>query len=66
MDFLVRKLAIELLDDGNGINEDSFLELHKLLKATENEDIIPAIKVVEGRFYLEEDVAMEFRKTMEK
>jgi hypothetical protein len=61
---LIRKLTIELLDDGHGINESAFLELHPLLTKTSNEDIIPSIKVVEGRFYLEEDRAMELRNAI--
>jgi hypothetical protein len=61
---LIRKLTIELLDDGHGINESAFLELRPLLTKTSNEDIIPLIKAVEGRFYLEEDVAMELRNAI--
>ena len=57
----VRNLAIELLDDGHGINEPAFLELHKLLVLTENEDVAKAVVADGGRYFIGEVEAEALR-----
>jgi hypothetical protein len=49
----IRKVAILLLDDENGINESAFNELMADLP----NDILEAIQFVNGRYFLNEDDA---------
>ena len=52
----LRKLAILMLDDPDGINEEVYNELHSLLDtAPVNEDITNMVNATDGRFYLPED-----------
>jgi len=64
----LRKLAILLLDDENGINEEAYNELSAhLSKEAVNEDITNAVVSQDSRFFLNEDhglVALE--QLMEK
>ncbi len=57
----MRRLAIALLDDEHGINEDGYAVLSELLLAEdeENRDIINAVSSVEGRVFLPEDHGFE-------
>lgn len=53
----LRKLAILVLDDPNGISEGAFDELQNVLveSGAVYSDIFDAVKCSEGRFYLPED-----------
>jgi len=55
----VRKLAVKLLDDENGIGEEAVELLSNLLVETDNEDLLPMIESTDGRFYMGEDDAEE-------
>lgn len=57
----IRDFAIDLLDDEYGINNDAYQKLETLLVETGNTDVSNATKGVEGRLYLEEDMAAELR-----
>lgn len=55
----IRKLAIALLDDENGINGEAWDQLKVLLLCDEqgdNKDIINAVEESKGRFFLPEDM----------
>ena len=62
MDSDVRDLALALLDDENGINEQAFVILSNILSDTGNRDIVNLVKATEGRFYLPEGVAETLKK----
>lgn len=52
---LLRKLAISLLDDDNGISENSWTLLKCLLEEESGfDDILQSVKSTEGRVYLPE------------
>jgi hypothetical protein len=55
----LRKLAILLLDDENGINKDAYRELAKELIAEGHTDIVNAVTAQNGRYYLGEDDAAD-------
>ena len=55
----LRKLAILLLDDENGINEAAYNELAAELSAAGHTDILNAVTAQDGRFYLGEDDAQD-------
>ena len=55
----IRKLALLVLDDENGISTEAFKHLSTLLVLTNNEDIIGATDVTEDRAYIGEDYAEE-------
>jgi len=49
----IRKLAIALLDDNEGINERAWNILQELLEeSNQNQDLIGAVKSTDGRFYI--------------
>ena len=49
----IRKLAIALLNDNWGINEDAWTQLRTLLESEGgNADLINSVQSDEGRFYL--------------
>ena len=50
----MRKLAIALLDDDDGINSDAWDILRLILIGEGHDDIIDAVKAQDGRFYLPE------------
>lgn len=50
----IRCLAIAVLDDPQGINEDAWNILREML-GKENNDIIQAVNSCENRFFLPED-----------
>ena len=54
----IRKFAILVLDDENGINLKAYDELEEMLSSTDNCDIMEAVDVTEDRAYIGEDVAM--------
>jgi hypothetical protein len=55
----LRKLAILLLDDENGINEAAYNELATQLAEAGHTDILNAVKADAGRYYLGEDDAQD-------
>jgi hypothetical protein len=55
----IRKLAILLLDDENGINEAAYNELATQLAAEGHNDILNAVTAQDDRYYLGEDDAQE-------
>lgn len=57
----IRVLAINLLDDEHGINEDGFDSLTSLCHETSNQDILDAVESSNGRYYLGEDDAEVLR-----
>ncbi len=48
----LRKLAIALLDDDQGISEAAYDQLRPLLEEDGAIDIIEAVKATDGRYYL--------------
>ena len=50
----MRALALALLDDEYGINADAWELLEQALEADNDYDIIKAVKVQDGRWYLPE------------
>ncbi len=58
----IRALAIALLDDEHGINDNSNQLLNELLMDTGNVDICDATKIVQNRAFLEEDDAQTLRE----
>lgn len=60
----IRTLAIELLDDENGINAKGYDLLEDLLNETGNSDIVNAVDAQNGRFFLGEEVAEQFRNDL--
>ena len=62
----VRKMALLLLDEDNGIDAEAFTLLHGLLSETGNEDIIEAVDIAENRAYVGEDFAAEELTKMEQ
>jgi len=55
----LRKLAILLLDDENGINEAAYNELATQLAEAGHTDILNAVTAQDGRYYLGEDDAQD-------
>jgi len=55
----VRKMALLLLDEENGISKKAFELLSGMLVETENEDILDAVDMTEDRVYIGEDFAEE-------
>jgi hypothetical protein len=57
----LRELALELLDDENGITDDAWRVLYGLFEASdeEYEGIVRALKGTEGRVYLRENHGLE-------
>ena len=61
MDKKIRELAIELLDNENGMSLPAYKILSDLLKETGSEDIIKAVNNADDAPYLGEDDAEDFR-----
>jgi len=57
----VRGLAIELLDNENGINEAAYNILRDMLIETGNEDVANAVEATDGAFYIYEEDAADLR-----
>jgi len=55
----VRKMALLLLDNDNGISKDAYGYLSAMLIETGNEDILDAVDITEGAVYIGEDYAEE-------
>lgn len=51
----LRKFAIRLLDDENGINEAAWIDLRDRLIERSFEDITNAVEAADGRYFLPED-----------
>jgi len=62
----VRKMALLLLDDDNGINFEAYKFLHNLLVKSGSTDIIEAVDVTESRAYIGEDFAEEELAKLDK
>lgn len=52
VDRLIRGLALALLTDDNGTDEDTYGWLRQLLEASQEVEIIQHVKATDGRFYL--------------
>lgn len=57
----LRKLAILLLDDENGINEAAYNELVPLLIESGDQDVLDAVNAQDGRFFIGETDAERLR-----
>jgi len=57
----IRRMAIEVLDDSNGIGAEAWDRLYAVLQDTLNGDIIPLVNSTDDRFYLNEDTAASLR-----
>ena len=57
-----RNLAIDLLDDEQGINKTAWKTLAEMLDDAGSDDIVRAIKAKAGRFYLLSGAAAELRE----
>jgi len=55
----IRKMAVMLLDDNNGIDVGAYEILRGLLTESGNEDMINEIMISEDRAYIGEDTAIE-------
>ena len=55
----IRKLAILILDDSNGISTEAFVLLENILKKTGSTDIVNEVIYEAGRVFLGEDTATE-------
>ena len=55
----IRKMALYLLDDENGISERAYVYLSGMLVESGNEDILQQVDATNGRFYIGEDYAEE-------
>ena len=58
-------MAINLLDDEHGINEQGWIDLKMELIASEHIDIVNAVSSSNGRYYLGETDAEELRNVVE-
>lgn len=54
---LLRRLAIELMDNDEDISETSYTYLRELLEAFDSRDIIDSVDATDGRFYIKEDAS---------
>jgi len=61
----IRKLAIMILDDSNGISTDAFVLLEDILKKTGGKDIVNEVIYEAGRVFLGEDTAAEILRNLE-
>ena len=59
-----RALAIAILDDEEGTNEEAYNIMRDMLQETGNDDIANLVDATDGRFYLKEDAAKELRETI--
>jgi len=55
----IRKLAITILDDPNGISTEAFVLLEEILKKTGSTDIVNEVIYEAGRVFLGEDTVTE-------
>ena len=53
----IRLLAILLLDDQDGINEEAYHQLASILHETSNQDILDAVEANRGRYWISEQDA---------
>lgn len=51
----IRMMALHLLNDDEGINEEGWDRLFALLKDSGNHDVANAVVAVNGRYYLDEE-----------
>ena len=56
---VIRKMALEMLDEQDGIKKSVYETLSDILRKTDNEDIIEQVDVTETRAYIGESVAEE-------
>ncbi len=57
-------MIIDLLDDENGVNDRAFTALYALGVATDNKDVVDKAEFLEGRWFLGEIDADNFRLTL--
>jgi len=62
----VRKMALLLLDDDDGINIEAYGFLSTMLVETGNEDVLDAVDIADNRAYVGEDYAEEELKAIEE
>jgi len=62
----LRELALLLLDDGYGINDDASDKLKVMLAEANCSDIIDQIEVIKGRHIIGEDFAEEALRDISK
>lgn len=62
----IRQLAIELLDNENGISSNAYNLLHTLLLLTNNKDISDYVNITGDQVYMGEDDADELRRDISK
>jgi len=59
----LRNLAIDLLDDENGIGTEGYQRLHEIMVQEGNcQDILDSVDGLDTCFYIGEDTAEELRK----
>lgn len=58
---LLRRLAIELMDNDEDISEVSYVYLRELLEEFDSRDIIDSVNATDGRFYIEEGASDTLR-----
>ena len=61
----IRKFALQVLDDENGIKKEAFETLADILFETGNGDIINAVDVTDEKAYIGEDRAEELLKELQ-
>jgi len=62
MNGLVRKLALLILDEPNGIAETHYNTLKKMLTLTKDIDIIDNVEIINERVFINEDFAEDSLK----
>ena len=61
----MKKFAIELLDDENGIKQEAYELLQPMLGLAGGETIMRAVDGCDNRVYIGEDAAEVFKKELE-
>jgi hypothetical protein len=56
--YLLRRLAIQLLDNDEDISEDAWHYLRQLLEEAGHRDLIDQVDATDGRFYLPKDAQL--------
>lgn len=57
----LRQTIINLLDDENGVNETGYRGIQEICGNNQWDDITSKVESTEGRFYLNEDDAIDLR-----
>ena len=56
-----RQFIIQILDDDNGISEESYDMLKNILESTEHQEILNYIRSSDGRYFLMRDCVKELK-----